>query len=108
LATTGCKSSNSPQECARPAHPFIVTLIFVRKQRPHGDAEERDSEDPAHPRATEQAAEERAGEAGRGMVGERGQEDPEDDRHRALKARREHQGQDLRFVADLSEADDRS
>jgi hypothetical protein len=40
------------------------------------------------------------------MVCERGEEDSEDDQHRALKARREHQGQDLRFVADLREADD--
>jgi hypothetical protein len=42
------------------------------------------------------------------MVCERGEEDPEDDRHRALKARREHQGQDLRLVADFREADNRS
>ena len=43
-----------------------------------------------------------------GMVCERGKQDPEDDRHRALKARCEHQGQDLRLVADLREADHRT
>src|ERR1700730_3374884 len=40
-----------------------------------------------------------------GMVCERGKQDPEDDRHRALKARCEHQGQDLRLVADFGETD---
>jgi len=71
------KSAQRWQECARPARPVIVALIFVRKQRPHGDAEERNSKDPAHPRATEQAAKKRAGEPGGGMVCERGEEDPE-------------------------------
>jgi hypothetical protein len=42
------------------------------------------------------------------MVCERGDKDPEDDRHWALNARCEHQRQDLRFVADLREADNRS
>jgi len=42
------------------------------------------------------------------MVCERSKKDPEDDRHWALKARREHHGQDLRFVADLGDADNRS
>src|SRR6202023_710252 len=102
------KSAERRQKCARPAHRLIVALIFVRKQRPHGDAEEGNCEDPAHPWAAEHAAEQRAGETGGGMVCERGEEDPEDDRHRALKARREHQGQDLRLVADLREADYRT
>ena len=66
------KSTERRQECARPAHPVVATLIFVRKQRPHGDAEEGNSEDPARPRATEQTAEDRAGETGGGMVCERG------------------------------------
>jgi len=42
------------------------------------------------------------------MVCERSKKDPEDDRHWALKASCEHQGQDLRFVADLREADNRT
>jgi hypothetical protein len=42
------------------------------------------------------------------MVCERGEENSKNDRHRALKARGEHQGQDLRFVADFREADNRS
>ncbi len=42
------------------------------------------------------------------MICERGEEDAEDDRHRALEARCEHPGEDMRFVADLREADNRS
>jgi hypothetical protein len=42
------------------------------------------------------------------MVCERGEKNSKNDRHRALKARGEHQGQDLRFVADFREADNRS
>jgi len=40
------------------------------------------------------------------MIGERCEEDPKDDRHRAQKARGKHQGQELRLVADLRETDD--
>src|SRR6516225_7595289 len=40
------------------------------------------------------------------MVGDGGEEDPENDRHRAQEARSEHQGEDLRLVADLGETDD--
>ena len=40
------------------------------------------------------------------MIGEGGTQDPEDDRHRAQKARGEHQGEDLRFITDLDQADD--
>jgi hypothetical protein len=44
----------------------------------------------------------------RGMIGDCGKKNTEDDRHWPLKACRAHQREDLRFVADLCEADNRS
>ena len=41
------------------------------------------------------------------MVGERGDQDSQDDRDRLAIARRQHQGQKLRLVADLGHGDDR-
>ena len=47
-----------------------------------------------------------AGQPGGCVVGDGGEQDPENDRRRAQEARGEHQGEDLRLVADLGEADD--
>lgn len=87
------------------AHSLVIALVSVREQRPHRDAQKGDAEDPTHPWAGDQTPEERPDEACGRMVGECREENAKDDRQRAQEARREHQGQNLGFVADLGEAD---
>jgi hypothetical protein len=83
-----------------------LLLILVRKQRPHGDAQEGNPEYPAHPRSIEEVAGQCPGKSGSGMVGDRGEEDAEDDRYGSVKPGGEDHREDLRLVADLGETDD--
>jgi hypothetical protein len=102
VADLGQKERDQGRNKRTRAADATIVLVFIREQRPHGNAQKRYSEYPSHPRAAEQAAEQRPGQACRRMVCDGSEEDSENDRHRALKSRREHRLARFRSLSHLT------
>ena len=94
-------------EINAPERLIAVSLpSYLSGKRAHRDAQEREAENPPHPRAAQQTAKVRSHQTRSGMIGGSRKEDPKNDRHGVLKACGEHQRQDLRLIANLGETDD--
>jgi len=94
------------QERAKAADPGLVVVFeFVRHQRPRRHRDETDAHRIAEPLPVEQSGDRVPEKGGNAMIGKRGDEDAEDDRHRRTEPRGEHDGEQHGLVADLGQRD---
>ncbi len=81
-------------------------IEFVGDQHPRRHAEKRQAEDPAQCVGAEKCCAPGADGAGKGVIGQRRDQDASDDRPRFFETRGQYQRQQLGFVANFSEGDD--
>jgi len=83
-----------------------LRLQLIGHERPRRHRQERKAKNPARNPGRERAARPRACESGDDVVYDGGAGDACNDRQRSLKARREHEREELRLVAELADGDD--
>ncbi len=89
---------------ARRGHGLLI-VEFVRLQGPGGHCQQGQADTPTQHPGREQAAQPLAGERGEQMIQHSGGENAEQDGVGLAVTQRQHQGQELRLVADLAETD---
>ena len=96
-------------DLVEPLHPADIAdlgaIQLVRHQRPRRHRDEQHAKHPTEYAGTGHGHDPGAGGTGQGVVGQRRDEDAEDDRHGLAEARGKDEGQQLRLVADLGDGD---